>query len=281
MAKPIIKWVGGKRQLLRQLKESVNRETVGEGTYYEPFIGGGALAFDLAIPGTHINDMNEELINLYEVVRDEPEKLISNLAEHERRFAEDPEGWYGFIRGLDRTGELRLLDKATQAARTVFLNKTCFNGLYRVNSEGYFNVGLGKSSSGKAPEICDAEAISRLSEVLKAFVITQGDYRKAICGAKEGDLVYLDPPYDYEPSAKSKYVGYQKSGWTREDTEALAAECRRLDAAGVRFVVSNNDTAFVRSLFAGYRLIEVQAARAVNSDGAKRGKVAELIIRNF
>lgn len=273
--KPILKWPGGKTQLLPKLKELITPELLDGHTYYEVFAGGSALAFGLAHPKTVINDLNSELINLYTVIRDEPEELIKCLEEHQMQHCED---WYYFIRGLDKSGDLYHLSKACQAARTIYLNKTCFNGLYRVNSKGYFNVPIGKTSSGKTPDIVQKDLILELSKFLQSVQFYCTDFAEVTYNAKSGDVFYFDPPYDKDEAIKtSGFVSYQKEGWTRNDLTRLKAVCDRLCIEGCKVVISNNDTEFVRELFKDYNFKEVEVKRSINRDGNKR-KGKELII---
>ena len=275
--KPVIKWVGGKTQLLKELKEIIIPALKEDSYYYEPFCGGAALALDLEHKNTILNDLNSELINMYKVIRDNSEKLISELKRFQNSHNAE---FYYHIRNLDRTDALSKMSDVMKAARTIYLNKTCFNGLYRVNSKGQFNSPIGRTSSGKTPDIVQEDLIREMSEFLKTVQFHNGDYKDCVATAKNGDVVFFDPPYDQDESISSEgFVGYQKEGWTRKDLEELKQLCDELSIRGVKVVLTNNDTEFVRKLFAGYNFREVEVKRSINRDGNKR-KGKELIIYN-
>lgn len=276
--KPILKWPGGKSQILEELKKYVDPDKLYGHVFYEPFIGGGALAFDLGYKYTTISDLNPELVNLYKVIRDEPEKLIWRLQGHQEDHCEEH---YYEVRAWDRETDFANLPPVVRAARTIYLNKTCFNGLYRVNSKGYFNTPIGRTSNGKCPDIVNAEAIRELSAFLKGVRIREGDYAEVIKDAEPGDFVYLDPPYDPAEDIKtSGFVGYQKEGWTREDAIRLKTVCDKLTTKGCRVIVSNNDTTFIRELFKDYNIHEVDVRRSINRNGGGR-KGKEVLITNY
>ena len=275
--KPIIKWVGGKTQMLKELKEIITPELLEGNTYYEVFAGGAALALDLEHKDTVLNDLNSELINMYTVIRDNPEELIVELKcfqnSHNTEF-------YYHVRNLDRTDILSRMTAIVKAARTIYLNKTCFNGLYRVNKKGFFNSPIGKTSSGKTPDIVQEDNIRELSKFLKTVEFRNLDFIQAVADAKSGDVIFLDPPYQPDEDIKTDgFVGYQKEGWTREDTKRLKATCDELVNRGCKVVITNNDTEFVRELFKDYIIKEVEVKRSINRDGNKR-KGKEVIITN-
>ena len=275
--KPVIKWVGGKTQLLKELKEIIIPVLKEDSYYYEPFCGGAALALDLEHKNTILNDLNSELINMYKVIRDNSEELISELKRFQNSHNAE---FYYHIRNLDRTDALSKMSDVMKAARTIYLNKTCFNGLYRVNSKGQFNSPIGRTSSGKTPDIVQEDLIREMSEFLKTVQFHNGDYKDCVATAKNGDVVFFDPPYDQDESILSEgFVGYQKEGWTRKDLEELKQLCDELSIRGVKVVLTNNDTEFVRKLFTGYNFREVEVKRSINRDGNKR-KGKELIIYN-
>ena len=275
--KPVIKWVGGKTQLLKELKEIIIPALKEDSYYYEPFCGGAALALDLEHKNTILNDLNSELINMYRVIRDNPEELITELKRFQNSHNAE---FYYHIRNLDRTDALSKMSDVVKAARTIYLNKACFNGLYRVNSKGQFNSPIGRTSSGKTHDIVQEDLIREMSEFLKTVQFHNGDYRESLVYAKNGDVVFFDPPYDQDESISSEgFVGYQKEGWTRKDLEELKTVCDELSSMGVKVVLTNNDTEFVRKLFAGYNFREVEVKRSINRDGNKR-KGKELIIYN-
>ena len=244
-------------------------------TFYEPFAGGLAVTLALQYPNTIVNDLNSELINMYRVIKHWPEELITELKcfqnSHNTEF-------YYHIRNLDRTDILDRMGDVAKAARTIYLNKTCFNGLYRVNSKGQFNSPIGRTSSGKTPDIVQEDLIREMSEYLKTVQFHNGDYKKCLTTAKAGDVVYLDPPYDQDESISTDgFVGYQKEGWTRENLRELKRLCDELVFRGCKVIISNNDTEFVRQLFSGYKFKEIEVKRSINRDGNKR-KGKELII---
>ena len=275
--KPVIKWVGGKTQLLKELKEIITPALKEDSYYYEPFCGGAALALDLEHKNTILNDLNSELINMYKVIKHKPEELITELKRFQNSHNAE---FYYHIRNLDRTDALSKMSGVVKAARTIYLNKTCFNGLYRVNSKGQFNSPIGRTSSGKTPDIVQEDLIREMSKFLKTVQFHNGDYRESLVNAKNGDVVFFDPPYDQDESISSEgFVGYQKEGWTRKDLEELKTVCDELSIRGVKVVLTNNDTEFVRELFAEYNFKEVEVKRSINRDGNKR-KGKELIIYN-
>ena len=273
--KPVIKWVGGKGSVLPLFEDLIKPYLKENNTFYEPFAGGLAVSLALQHKNTVVNDLNSELINMYKVIRDNPEELISELKcfqnSHNTEF-------YYHVRNLDRTDILDKMGDVAKAARTIYLNKTCFNGLYRVNSKGQFNSPIGRTSSGKTPDIVQEDLIREMSEYLKTDQFHNGDYKKCLTTAKAGDVVYLDPPYDQDESISTDgFVGYQKEGWTRENLRELKRICDELIFRGCKVIISNNDTEFVRQLFTGYKFREIEVKRSINRDGNKR-KGKELVI---
>jgi DNA adenine methylase len=283
--KPVIKWVGGKSALAPELTKLINTKTIGEHRYYEPFAGGAAIALAVKPTKCVLGDLNSELINMYEVIRDNPGDLILQLTYYETMHAENPDYVYYTIRSYDRADNWNEIDPVSKAARTIYLNKTCFNGLYRVNKQGYFNAPLGRTSSGKAPTIVDKDAILELSAYLQDYcAIRNASYLNTVADASAGDIVYLDPPYDYEN--EDGFTDYQKEGWNRSDLKLLHDTCVDLVNRGVKVVVSNNATTFVKDLFSKtdlFQIAEVDCRRNINCKGSKRGPVKELIIysKNF
>ena len=276
LARPFLKWAGGKRQLLREIRRHVPPEF---GTYFEPFVGAGAVLFDLQPPRAIINDANEELINCYRVVKTNPEELIRLADKHERC---DSAEYFYKLRSLDRDPGLKALPDAVRAARVIYLNKTGYNGLYRVNRQGYFNVPY--RHHVKTPQVVDPEVIRAVSRYLNGarVEIRSGDYAAAVADARAGDFVYLDPPYD-PVSQTSSFTSYAAGGFGEEEQRALRRLCDDLTERGCRVLLSNSDTDFVRGLFRNrqrYTLREVRARRNINSKGARRGEVGELLIFN-
>lgn len=271
---PILKWVGGKRQLLKDIVPLITQHRFS--TYVEPFIGGGAVLFDISPQNAVINDFNAELINLYTVIKNKPEELINALTVHSKNHNKD---YYYEIRGWDREDTYSTRSDIEKAARTVYLNKTCFNGLYRVNSNGYFNSPCGDY---KNPNIINADLIRNLSSYFnKANIIMHcGDYKQTLQNLDSNAFVYLDPPY--MPISKSaSFVGYTKGGFDYEKQKELKVECDKLTTQGIRFLQSNSDCSEIRELYKDYTIITVQANRHINSDASKRGAINEVLIHNF
>lgn len=276
LARPFLKWAGGKGQLLREIRKLVPRKF---GTYFEPFVGAGALLFDLQHSPALINDANEELINCYLVIKTNPEELIRLARKHERN---DSAKYFYELRSLDRKPGLRSLSAEERAARVIYLNKTCYNGLFRVNRHGQLNVPY--RHHDKTPQVADPEVIRAVSRYLNEanIQIKCGDFSDAVAGARRGDFVYFDPPYD--PVSKSaSFTSYATCGFGRDEQRALKRLCDELTERGCRVLLSNSDTEFVRELFRNrkrYAVREVGARRNINRVGARRGKVGELLIFN-
>lgn len=267
---PILKWVGGKRQLLADIMPLINKNC---STYVEPFVGGGAVFFELQPKKAIINDYNTELINVYQVIREFPEELIAILEEHNR---ENTEEYFYSLRALDRSSDYAKMSNVHKAARMIYLNKTCYNGLYRVNSAGQFNSPYGKY---KNPNIVNAATIRAMSKYLQnpKITIKQGDYKGALKGLRKGAFVYLDPPY-MPISSSSSFTGYTENGFSYEQQVALKKECDRLREKGISFLQSNSDCLEIRELYKEYDIRTVQAKRSINSNINKRGGVSEVLI---
>lgn len=270
---PIVKWVGGKRQLIDQITPYLPSKF---STYVEPFLGGGAMLFEIQPKKAIINDFNAELINLYQVVKSEPESLLELLEEHASLNSEDH---YYQVRGWDRLDSYASLDNLTRAARILFLNKTCFNGLYRVNRQGYFNVPYGRY---KQPNIVNRPSILAVSEYLRQnqVQILCGDYRQVLKGLRKGAFVYLDPPY-MPISESAAFTSYTQQGFDWQEQVNLKLECDKLNAKGIKFLLSNSDTPELRELYKDYEIITVKARRAINSNGNRRGEINEILVRNY
>ena len=243
--------------------------------FYEPFIGGGAVLFSLEPARARVNDLNGELINLYEVVRDGVDELIAELAG----YPNETEFFYA-LRAADRDAQrFAALSPVERAARTLYLNRTCYNGLYRVNAAGQFNAPFGRY---KNPTICDEGTLRAVHRYFadNDVAFSQGDFAAAVAEAREGDFVYFDPPYD-PVNVTSSFTGYQKGGFDRTEQERLKEVCDDLDRRGVKFLLSNSATDFIRELYADYEVGIVGATRAINSVGSRRGKVDEVLVRNY
>lgn len=267
--RPFLKWAGGKTQLLDKLLERVPSTF---NTYFEPFIGGGALFFALHRAGrldggAVLSDSNAELINAYEVVRDCIDVLVEMLQWHAHKHSE---GHFYDVRASNPGYGIG------GAARTIYLNKTCFNGLYRVNKRGGFNVPHGKY---KNPTICDEANLRACSEALQGVSLQVADFTHVEVGAICEDFVYFDPPY-VPVSDTADFTGYTAGGFRHADQERLARLCLELASRWVGFLASNSDTAIARALYAEFEIDTVQARRSINSKGGKRGPVGEIIVRS-
>ncbi len=267
---PIVKWVGGKRQLLPEIMPLINKKC---STYVEPFVGGGAVFFELQPKKAIINDYNSELMNVYTVVRDHSEELIEELEKHNRY--NNGEYFY-MIRALDRSEAYDTMSDTEKAARIIYLNKTCYNGLYRVNSAGQFNSPYGKY---KNPNIVNEDSIRAMSRYLQSNKITirQGDYKEVLKGLRRGAFVYLDPPY-MPISLSSSFTGYTENGFSYAQQVTLKEECDKLRKKGISFLQSNSDCPEIRDLYREYEIRTVQAKRRINSKGNKRGEINEVLI---
>lgn len=266
---PIVKWVGGKRQLLFELLKNMPKTY---NRYFEPFIGGGALFFELQPDNAYISDMNEELINLYSVVRDSVDELIEDLSKHEIS-----KEYFLEIRNIDRTEEYSKLSNVERASRFIYLNRTCFNGMYRVNSKGEFNVPFGNY---KNPRIIDENNLLNCSELLKKTEIKCADFSEIIHKVQKGDFVYFDPPY-VPLNETSSFTSYTKDGFDIDMQFKLREVCDELDSMGVKFMLSNSDTKLVNELYANYEIKKVFASRQINANADGRGKITEVLVKNY
>lgn len=271
--KPFLKWAGGKGQLLGELCPRAGRSQFS-GRYHEPFIGGGALFFGMYRNGEFeqrealLSDSNPNLVATYLGVRDDVEGVIALLREHKAAHGEEH---YYAVRAEAPE------DPAAAAARVIYLNRTCFNGLYRENSKGQFNVPMGRY---KDPRICDAENLRAVAKALAKAKLEQRHFETVLECAEPGDFVYFDPPY-HPLSETSSFTSYAKEGFGEADQRQLAGVFRELDRRGVFVMLSNSMTPFVRELYEGFPCAEVYASRAVNSKAGGRGKIAEALITNF
>jgi len=273
-AKPFVKWAGGKRQIIDKLKMYVPDEF---DTYYEPFIGGGALLFELSPKKAVINDSNKELMNVYEVLCNEDSftKMCRVLNSYEVKHSEE---FYYDIRNKDRNKKtFDRLSNYTKAARTIYLNKACFNGLYRVNSKNQFNVPFGKKTKVNTYDGGNLITVSNYLTMNDVKILSV-DFEEAVKDAKKGDFIYLDPPYD---SDTSTFNSYTEDGFGKEAQIRLAKVYKELDKRGCYVMLSNHNTSLVNDLYKDYNLHLIEAKRNINSKGEKRGKVEELIITNY
>lgn len=271
--KPFVKWAGGKRQIILELKKFVPNKF---DCYYEPFIGGGALFFELAPRKAVINDSNKELMNVYEVLccHNKFVKMCKVLNEYE---ALNSSEFYYKIRNQDREkGYVRMPDYK-KAARTIYLNKTCFNGLYRVNKKGYFNVPYNKKdrvSTYDGENLLTIHMLLNMNDVTISCV----DFEESVKSAKKGDFVYFDPPYDSETHT---FNSYTEEGFGKDEQIRLASVFKDLDKRGVKVMLSNHNTELVNELYKDFNINVIEAKRSINSKGNKRGKVFEVIITNY
>ena len=270
---PFLKWVGGKRQLMTEIEPLLPTRI---STYYEPFVGGGAVFLHTQPKKAVINDYNSELINVYEAIRDNVDALIAHLAIHEN----NSEYFYQ-IRGLDRQEGFNELSKVERASRVIYLNKTCFNGLYRVNSSGEFNTPFGRY---KNPNIINETVLRAVSNYLQKndIKLLSGDYQDALKNIRKGSFVYFDPPYD-PISKSSNFTGYVQGGFDDKEQERLRDTCVKLNEKGINFLLSNSATELMKDLYnhKDFQIIEVGATRHINSVGSKRGEVKEILVRNY
>lgn len=273
---PFIKWVGGKRGLLEQILPLFPKDF---NNYYEPFIGGGAVFFELFSKGLLNNkkiilsDINSELVNAYNIVKNNPNKLISKLEEYKKEHCKE---FYYKIRELDRKENYSNLSNLEKATRFIYLNKTCFNGLYRVNKKGYFNTPIG---SYKNPNIADKDTILNASEALQNVEIKQQSFKDVLKYAKKDDFVYFDPPY-YPLNTTSNFTSYDSNCFLEDEQFELFEIFDKLADIGVKVVKSNSDTDFIKDLYKKYDIQIVNANRFINSKSSGRGKISEVLIRS-
>jgi DNA adenine methylase len=271
-AQPFLKWVGGKAQLLAQFDSLFPKQIDG---YFEPFIGGGAVFFHLKHRFPQIRarlcDINDELINTYQAVRDFPLELMQRLDDHLTSYNSERERYYYPVRSQHQLPRTEIVERA---ARMIFLNKTCFNGLWRVNGRGEFNVPIG---SHKNPALYDRENILAASAALQGAMLATRDFRSTLTEANAGDFAYVDPPY--APVSKTaNFTSYAKEDFGPPEQQELAAVFTAAAKRGVRLMLSNSDVPLIRDLYHGFTIHTVSARRAINRDGAKRGAVNEVLV---
>jgi len=276
LVKPFLKWVGGKKQLLDYINQYKPKTFK---SYYEPFVGGGAVFMSLQHTRTFISDYNGELINSYEVVRDEVDKLLSILQRHDNNNSKD---YFYELREWDRNGIIEKKTRIERAARFIYLNKTCYNGLFRVNSQGQFNVPYGRY---KKPNIINEEILRATSMFLnkKGVNIFHGDFSDAVKSAKKGDFIYFDPPYAPLVEDAQSFTGYTLNGFGYEEQLRLRDLFIELDKKGCYVMLSNSSSNIIHELYEDYRETTeiVKASRSVNSNASGRGKVDEVLIMNY
>lgn len=271
---PVFKWGGGKRQLLDDILPKIPPYT----RYYEPFIGGAAVLLGLKPEYAVINDFNKELVNAYKVIRDYPEELIYLLKLHRDKNSIE---YFYEVRAWDRDKDnYAQLSNIEKAARTIYLNRTCFNGLYRVNRQGFFNTPCGKY---KKPEIVNEDRIRAIHEYLSTnrIQIRCGDYKDALKHIRAGAFVYFDPPYMPPENGDETFTQYTVDGFDEEKQRELKEICDILTQKGVKFMLSNSCCSFIKELYKDYHIEIVQARRNVSADGGKRILIDEVLVTNY
>ncbi len=274
--KPFVKWAGGKRQLIPILNENLPKSF---GTYYEPFIGGGALLFHILTERNaqkcSISDLNSDLVLTYTTIRDKIDELVSSLKNHEKNYQDDSKTYYYSVRESNPRSEIE------KTSRLLFLNRTCFNGLYRVNSKGKFNVPLGRYTN---PNIVNEDNLRSVSAILNTskVAIKCRDFESVLRDAKKGDLIYFDPPYQ-PVSDTANFTSYTNKSFTYEDLNRLAELCLKLDSKGCKVLLSNSDSKEVAKIFSDkpWKINKIQANRSINSNSKKRTGHFELLIKNY
>jgi len=287
-ARPFLKWAGGKGQLIGEIDARLPKREIEAGQierYVEPFVGGGAVFFHVAqnygqFKRFYLFDVNEDLVKCYTAIRDDVGLVTSELQELQERYLQvDTEGRSAlYYRVRDR------FNRERTPAQLIFLNKTCYNGLYRVNRKGLFNVPFGNYQN---PRICDAENLVAVSEILQRAEVLPGDFEDSDKWIDEKAFVYFDPPY--RPISRTAgFTSYSKGDFSEEDQERLAEFCRRIDRKGAKFLLSNSDPKneapsddFFERRYAGFRIERVKASRAINCKASGRGEINELVITNY
>ena len=274
--KPFVKWVGGKRQLMQELENNFPKQF---GTYHEPFLGGGAVMFNLLTKeprlSCNVSDFNSDLILAYVTIRDKLGKLIESLENHSKNYHKDPFEYYYQVRQQEPKQQIE------KVSRLLFLNKTCFNGLYRVNKKGKFNVPLGRYTN---PNIVNKENLTTVSKILKSkkIKISCRDFEAVLDDAKKDDLVYFDPPYQ-PVSNTANFTSYTHRDFTEDDLERLAGLGDQLNSKGCHVLLSNSNSKIVKDVFSKkyWKISSIDANRAINSNAQKRTGHKEIIIKNY
>ncbi len=269
-----VKWAGGKHQLLDQFEPLYPKKF---NRYFEPFVGSGAVAFFILQKFKPkeilLSDINQELINAYNIIKTDVERLTVELKQHKEYHSADAKGYYYEIRKVNSKD----LPELEQAARFIYLNKTCFNGLYRVNSSGKFNVPIG---SYKNPDITQEDKLMKISKLLKNVKTKVMSFEKVLNHAKKDDFIYFDPPYHPLKNKKS-FTTYAKNKFLEEEQKKLAEVFKKLDKRGCFVMLSNSDTEFIKELYKDYNIHFVKARRAINSKANGRGRINEVVVTNY
>lgn len=274
--KPFVKWVGGKRQLMQDLENNFPKQFT---TYHEPFLGGGAVMFNLLTKkpqlSCNVSDFNSDLILAYVTIRDKLEKLIESLENHSKNYHKNSTEYYYEVRKQEPKQQIE------KVSRLLFLNKTCFNGLYRVNKKGQFNVPLGRYTN---PNIVNKENLTAVSKILqsKKIKISCRDFEAVLGDAKKGDLVYFDPPYQ-PVSSTANFTSYTHRDFTEDDLERLAKLADKLHSKGCYVLLSNSNSKTVKDFFSKrhWKISSINVNRAINSNAQKRTGHKEIIIKNY
>ena len=270
---PFTKWTGGKRQLLPVIRELMPKTY---NRYFEPFVGGGALFFDLAPKDAVINDFNAELINCYQQIKDNPQELIEILKVHQEYNSKE---YYLDLRSADRDERIDMMSEVQRAARILYMLRVDFNGLYRVNSKNQFNVPYGRY---KNPKIVDENLVSAISTYLNnnQIEIKKGDFEKAVLDVQPGDFVYFDPPY-IPLSETSAFTSYTHEGFSYDDQVRLRDTFKKLNDAGAYVMLSNSSSFLVEELYRDFNIHYVEANRTNGAKSSSRGKISEIIVTNY
>ena len=270
---PFTKWTGGKRQLLPVIRELMPKTY---NRYFEPFVGGGALFFDLAPKDAVINDFNAELINCYQQIKDNPQELIEILKVHQEYNSKE---YYLDLRSADRDERIDMMSEVQRAARILYMLRVDFNGLYRVNSKNQFNVPYGRY---KNPKIVDENLVSAISTYLNnnQIEIKKGDFEKAVLDVQPGDFVYFDPPY-IPLSETSAFTSYTHEGFSYDDQVRLRDTFKTLSDAGAYVMLSNSSSFLVEELYRDFNIHHVEAIRTNGAKSSSRGKISEIIVTNY
>ena len=270
---PFTKWTGGKRQLLPVIRELMPKKY---NRYFEPFVGGGALFFDLAPKDAVINDFNAELINCYQQIKDNPQELIEILKVHQEYNSKE---YYLDLRSVDRDERIDMMSEVQRAARILYMLRVDFNGLYRVNSKNQFNVPYGRY---KNPKIVDENLVSAISTYLNnnQIEIKKGDFEKAVLDVQPGDFVYFDPPY-IPLSETSAFTSYTHEGFSYDDQVRLRDTFKKLSDTGAYVMLSNSSSFLVEELYQDFNIHYVEATRTNGAKSSSRGKISEIIVTNY
>ena len=274
--KPFVKWAGGKRQLIPVLNQHLPDNY---GSFFEPFLGGGAMMFHIITNNPKqkciVSDLNSDLVLAYVTIRDRVDELISSLKSHSKNYFKNSKSYYYDVRDLEPRSQVE------KASRLIFLNRTCFNGLYRVNSKGKFNVPLGRYTN---PNIVNEENLRSVSDTLKSrkIQINCRDFSAILHDVKKDDFIYFDPPYQ-PVSSTANFTSYTNRDFTYDDLKRLGNLCKKLDSKGGKFMLSNSNSEDVLKIFSNnsWKVFEIEANRTINSDSTKRTGHSELLIKNY